>query len=230
MKSAHSYIAAFLLAIWWLLRERWDTLPTFAAIDMPWYAILNTVLMLAVLAVLCGKQIQSGAVAGWGWVATRTISERSRKWLFLLPAFFIPVTFAAGLWVGRWIPFPPPSPPKPDVVVPTPIEGPLSIFLIHEAKEKTPALARTITDLRAGAAADYLAKQKHSLLILDDDSKDANGEPSAVLKQWREKYATVKLPAVLIVAKSGAVLHADTLKDGATADNIVELVRAKEGK
>lgn len=226
MKPAHAYAASFLpwllALLWWLNRDT----GMFAA--MPSIS-LEAVLLIGVLLVLCWPTIRGGLASVWQRVRSNMPTE-ANPWSLSAILAGVVIGVLIG-WFAARVDFTPSPTPRPDVVVPTPIEtGPLSIFLIHEAKEKTPALARTITDLRAGTAADYLAKQKHTLLILDDDSKDANGEPSSVLKQWREKYSAVKLPVLLIVGKSGTVLHADTLKDGATADNIVELIRTKEGK
>jgi hypothetical protein len=123
--------------------------------------------------------------------------------------------------------------PVPPVVVPTPpvvVDGPRQVLIVHESGDSTPEFGRLVTLLRSGPAADYLASENHSLLILDVDSVGPDGQPAAVLAQFSPQYADLPLPVVLIIEPtSRKVLHAQSLPAGFTADNLTELVRQHGG-
>lgn len=82
----------------------------------------------------------------------------------------------------------PPSPPQP----PKPETGPRTVMIIRESKAKTPDQSATEVKLRTGEPAKYFAEKKHSLYVLDPDTKGGTAET------WRKHYAGEKLPIVLI--------------------------------
>lgn len=101
--------------------------------------------------------------------------------------------------------------------------GPRTVLIVREASDSTTETARVLTTaLRTGESAKYLAAKGHSLLILDDDSKDENGQPSPVLA----KFAPFAVPELLIIAGDKAI-HRE--KCPATADAVLAVLKAKGG-
>lgn len=129
-------------------------------------------------------------------------------WLVLLA---IPLAMFAGGMDGCTL---------PGVLTPS---GPRTVLIVREASDSTSETARTLTTaLRTGEPAKYIAAKGHSLLILDDDSKDENGQPSPVLA----KFAPFAVPELLIIAGDKAI-HRE--KCPATADGVLAVLKAKGG-
>ena len=122
-----------------------------------------------------------------------------------------------------------PQPPPGPGPTPVPIAGVRVLLLVRETADGTPALARTLTALRAGAHADYLRTKNHALTVLDDDAVGADGKPAPLLVKWRPHYQGLKLPALVIADQAGTVLHAGSLADNATAEQIIETLKKVGG-
>jgi hypothetical protein len=96
------------------------------------------------------------------------------------------------------------------------VDGPLRVVIVRESLDDTPAMARLITALRNGPAAEYLTTKGHALDVLDDD------HPS-VVADWTEG---VQLPAVAVLdGKTQQVLYREPLP--ATADELVKWLQGK---
>lgn len=126
-------------------------------------------------------------------------------------------------------PNPTPTPQPPNFVL-----GERIVLIVQESGQQTTDTARMIYDLRDGPAAKYLAEKKHLLFVLDQDQKDANGQPLAVLTKLKPTLEGKKLPVVVVGAKTtdgklGAVLYCGPLPEKATADNVVEIVKRNGG-
>lgn len=113
------------------------------------------------------------------------------------------------------------------VIVPTPVvpvvEGPRDVLIVHETATDGPAFARLKSNLRSGAAYDYLKAKGHTLLIQDQD----DGSP--VIKQWQAELTGQTLPVILISAK-GKLLAKQTLPATATADDVLTIIKTWEAK
>lgn len=118
-----------------------------------------------------------------------------------------------------------PPNPKPDPV-PVVTDQPFRVLLVHEESDDTTDATRAIYNLRSGVAATWLKGQNHTLDILDDDQKDPNGQPSALLA----KYAPYKTPEVVVLDKNGAVVDRKQLDTKFTADQVTEIVKRAGGK
>lgn len=112
----------------------------------------------------------------------------------------------------------------PSIVTPS---GPRQILLVYESSDTTPELARAITALRVGPAAEYLQSKGHTLDVLDVDAVDGQGNPSPRVAQWRETFGHLKLPAILVIAPPNKVVHASSI-DEPSATAILDVIKAKE--
>jgi hypothetical protein len=121
-------------------------------------------------------------------------------------------------------PTPPPTPPTPDPPAPV---GKLTAVIVHETEDDSPAVARMFIGLRSGASAKWLADQGHKLLILDDDTVDATGQPVQLVATL--KALGVPMPALFVLDGQDRVLLKQTLAEGTTADNVIELLRRAGG-
>jgi hypothetical protein len=95
-----------------------------------------------------------------------------------------------------------PNPPIPPVP-PVPTPGVRKIILVWETSQSTPALSRLIQDLRN---LPYLAERKHSLKILDKDTKSPSGTVPAELAQALRDIGGQTLPAVCIYDDQGRLV------------------------
>jgi hypothetical protein len=112
--------------------------------------------------------------------------------------------------------------------------GPRAVLIIHEAGDTTPTLARLKTGLRTGEAAKYLKEKGHTLLILDDDAKDQNDQPSPVVAHWKPHLEGVTLPAIVIGSDAtnpaaGSLIHRQSLPPEATPASTLEILKANGG-
>lgn len=124
---------------------------------------------------------------------------------------------------------PPPSPepvPPPTPDPPLPV-GKLTAVIVHETEDDSPAAARLFIALRTGTPAKWIRDQGHSLLILDDDAVDATGQPLALVSTL--KSLGVPMPALFVLDGQDRVLVKQTLAEGTTADNVIELLRRAGG-
>lgn len=224
MNRLHPYIAAFLLALWWLLRERWDTLPTFAAIETPWYVWAQLACMLAIIGVLCGKQIAAGAGAAWGWVRGRMPQEPG-SYLGPFVGLFFGIVLGLGigfLAAGGFRPSPP-SPPKPDVPAPVePVPSVTRVAIFHESE--------------AGALPPYIGGQDGALGKLRakgivtwagdvDLTNGANAVPAwakDAVEPAKEVLAADKKAAVLVVFRGNKI---NVSKAPATVEAFLEAAK-----
>ena len=119
---------------------------------------------------------------------------------------------------------PPPGPQPEPVPPPTPVPvGKLTAVIVHETEDDTPAFARLAVALRTGSAATWLKDNGHKLLILDDDTVDAEGQPIALVATL--KQLGVQMPALFVLDAADKVVLKQTLADTTTADNVVEYLR-----
>lgn len=124
--------------------------------------------------------------------------------------------------VGSLPPTPPvpPTPVPPTPVPPTP-SGKRQVVIIYETVDKTPALARLLTDTQAGAVAKYLQDRGHpSAKVLDDD---------ILPDSLKAKLGNLPpLPAMIVMdAATGAVTLADQLPASSAA--VTELIKRAGG-
>lgn len=130
-------------------------------------------------------------------------------------------------------PVPPtPVPPEPTPPIPTPpvVEGKRALLIIRESADSTPALARTITALRNPPHSDYLKSHGHTLAVLDDDSVDADGKPSAIVEAWRPQFVGMTLPVIFVIDPNGnKLVGKQSFPANATADDLMKIVKANGG-
>lgn len=117
-------------------------------------------------------------------------------------------------------PEPQPEPVPPPQPVPV---GKLTAVVLHESEDDSPAFARMAIALRSGSAATWLKDNGHKLLILDDDSVDAEGQPIKLVATL--KQLGVQMPALFVLDGKDQVVLKQTLADSTTADNVVEYLR-----
>jgi hypothetical protein len=117
-------------------------------------------------------------------------------------------------------PEPQPEPVPPPQPVPV---GKLTAVVLHESEDDSPAFARMAVALRSGSAATWLKDNGHKLLILDDDTVDAEGQPIKLVATL--KQLGVQMPALFVLDGKDQVVLKQTLADSTTADNVVELLR-----
>lgn len=146
---------------------------------------------------------------------------------------FLAVVFSL-LVIGCSIPITPLpdpiNPPDPIVVVPVTTDQRIALIL-HETHEQTPEFARLKIDLQSGEAASYLLAHHHSAFVLDIDSKDENKQPLPVIARLKPTIGTKSLPVLIVAAKGQAgkletVLYCESLKAGATAADVVAVVKS----
>lgn len=110
----------------------------------------------------------------------------------------------------------------PNVVAPS---GPRVALIVHEQESDTAAWGAFVTALRDGEPSKYITEHKHSLLILDDDGKDENGQPSPFLA----KFAPYKVPELLILSPPDKLLHREPLPADPKADAVLAALKANGG-
>ncbi len=122
-------------------------------------------------------------------------------------------------------PEPKPVPPKPDVVV-----GPKNIVIFRESKDTTHEFARTISLLRSGEPAEYLKSKKHSLYILDVDTRKGDGQQPKVVQDWLPTIKGMQLPCMVIFdPTTNKLVHKQELSANATADQVVVSIKGNGG-
>lgn len=119
----------------------------------------------------------------------------------------------------------PTPPPEPD-----PTSGQRIVLIVHETQDDTPDFSRVLVQLRSGTEADYLKKQGHKLYILDDDTRDTNGQKPGVLEKYDSDIQSVGLPAMLVIdPKTEKLIKSRRLQEGVTASNVTEYIRQAGG-
>lgn len=118
----------------------------------------------------------------------------------------------------------PPEPPKPPVV-----EGKRRVVIISEIDDQSAALgALKVATANDSAAAKYLRDHGHIVQFLEEEQQDSAGNPHPFVKQLTA--LGVGVPAVHILDLStNAVISSEKLREDATADNLVELVKRTGG-
>lgn len=105
-------------------------------------------------------------------------------------------------------------------------KGTRGVVILRESASATPAMRELIVTLRNGEPEKYISEHKHTLLILDKDSKDPNEQ--SVVKDWLP--LAPKLPALLIYdLPSRKILDKRELPDGTTAAQVIDWLKAKGG-
>lgn len=118
----------------------------------------------------------------------------------------------------------PPEPPKPPVV-----EGKRRVVIISEIDDQSAALgAMKVATANDSAAAKYFRDHGHIVQFLEEEQLDSAGNPHPFVKQLTA--LGVGVPAVHILDLStNAVISSEKLREDATADNLVELVKKTGG-
>lgn len=118
----------------------------------------------------------------------------------------------------------PPEPPKPPVV-----EGKRRVVIISEIDDQSAALgAMKVATANDSAAAKYFRDHGHIVQFLEEEQLDSAGNPHPFVKQLTA--LGVGVPAVHILDLStNAVISSEKLREDATADNLVELVKRTGG-
>jgi hypothetical protein len=163
-------------------------------------------------------------------VAMRGAGETldNRRWVTLSVGILIGVVLAGVVprlvkvdW-PEWVP----NIPIPNIVVES---GPRQILIVRESTpDQNTQLDSTLTQLQNGAASASIQAKGHSVLILDPDAKNANGQPTAALKPWFEKFPSRQSPVLIISDKAGKVLYAEPLSEAAKLADIVAIVEAND--
>ena len=109
-----------------------------------------------------------------------------RRQLTLYAVLVLAWLFVANPDLSAWLPN----------VVPVPSVGPRQVLIIRESADDSPDIGRVLVALRNGEPAAYLKAKGHGLLILDDDAKGPDGQPSATVA----KFAPFPVLPVLIVS------------------------------
>lgn len=136
--------------------------------------------------------------------------------------------------VGCEIPLPPvPTPEPPPVVVPV-TEGQRFALILQESQQQTAEMARMIVDLQAGESSAYFAKHGHSVVVLDIDAKDENGQPLAVIQRLKPAIGDKPLPVLIVADKTkegrvGNVLSCESIKAAPLAADVVVAVKKSGG-
>lgn len=217
----HPYIAAFLLAVWWLLRERWDTLPTFAASGTPWYVWAGFAWMLAVTVFLCGRQIAAGAVGAWGWVRSRMPSVDGPMQCIVFGIFCgVLFGFLLGFTLGgiSWNPSPP-SPPTPDV---TPVVAP-GLRVIFGRETGKPLNREQTLILGSTQITGYLNDKCVKIAGRPgwrkwDESDDKSADAPEMAKLWNATKGKLPPPFVVIANEKGTDVFPLPATEAATLD------------
>lgn len=153
-----------------------------------------------------------------------------RAWIRLICAAVVAFQFLVTVPPGPGpTPVPTPTPTPTPVPVPDPvIEGQRTVVIIRESGDDTPAFGSVIYGLRAGAHDDYLDQKGHTLLILDRNQLDENGQPSQLVAGLLGRNSN--LPALFILESSDLrPLHDETLPATATADDVMRILKAHGG-
>jgi len=133
------------------------------------------------------------------------MSEKQQKWIGLLILAFVAWKVMGGS-----------VSPK--------VDGPLTVLIVRETGQSSPALARTLTTLRNGEPAAYLAGKKHILTVLDDDAETADGQPAPLLEKFKP-YPV--LPELLLISGE-KLIHREPLP--ATPEAVIALVKKHGGE
>ena len=118
----------------------------------------------------------------------------------------------------------PPVPPKPPVV-----EGKRRVVIISEIDDQSAALgALKVATANDSAAAKYFRDHGHIVQFLEEEQLDSAGNPHPFVKQLTA--LGVGVPAVHILdLGTNTVISSEKLREDATADNLVELVKRTGG-
>lgn len=129
---------------------------------------------------------------------------------------------------GSPTPVPPTPPPDPVVPPPTPTPvGKLTAVIVRESEEDTPVLGGVFVALRTGEPAKWLRERGHTLVIIDDDTTDAQGNPIPLVQTF--KSLGIAMPALFLLDSTNQVIHKSTLSATTTADGILQVIRDTGG-
>lgn len=101
------------------------------------------------------------------------------------------------------------------------VPGPRLVVIVRESEGDSPAFARMVTNLRNGEPAKTLEAGQHQLDVLDDDN------PAAA--KWLPALQGLQQPAVLVVRPPDKVLAKQSLPDSATAQTVLDILKANGG-
>jgi hypothetical protein len=117
--------------------------------------------------------------------------------------------------------------PGPD---PEPENGPRQVIVVREAHDETEGLAQLKAELRKQDFERWLNERGHSVVWIDDDAQDPDGNPPDVLVRYAEVWQAVGLPAILVVdPASGTVLYSGRVGDAMRSDDIADLIESTGG-
>jgi hypothetical protein len=130
-------------------------------------------------------------------------------------------------------PQPPPEPPVPPGPEPPPNPpnaGPRQLLIFRESADDTPLQKLTFSGLQFGIQSSYLKSKGHAFFLYDDDDKDSQGNPAAIVEQWRPHFTGMAYPVLVIVdKKSGAIVHKTSLDAKASADDVLTILKQHGG-
>lgn len=121
--------------------------------------------------------------------------------------------------------------PLIDAVVPFAgvVSGPKEILIVYETETARASFERMLTNLRTGDADKYFASKNHTLLALDVNAKDGDGNPAKPLVKWQKGFDGLTLPVLVIGTPAGKIAHKQALNVDATADQVLAIIKAKGG-
>lgn len=100
---------------------------------------------------------------------------------------------------------PTPDPPKPGPPGPPTPEGKRVVVVIEEVQDRTPQVSDMLSDLREQL------KDKHRLLVVDDDTIDNKGATPDWLKPYLTRAGGVRPAMIVVDEKTGSVVFEGVL-------------------
>jgi hypothetical protein len=105
--------------------------------------------------------------------------------------------------------------------------GKLSVVIVRESEQDSPALGQLFVGLRTGAPAQWLREKGHALVIIDDDTTDADGRPIPLVQTF--KSLGITMPCLFILDSTNQVILKTTLPADVTPDGVLEMIRSAGG-
>jgi len=109
--------------------------------------------------------------------------------------------------------------------------GPRQAKIIYESQNVSPVFDDTLRLLRTGPIYEQLKSEGDSIVILDKDAKDENGNPSPIVEQAKKVLGDIPLPAIVVINPTTKhVTYKGSLFDPSsqkylTADQISKLIK-----
>lgn len=120
----------------------------------------------------------------------------------------------------------PPIPPKPEPPPNPPNAGPRQLLIFRESAQDTPLQSLMFNGLQAGVQSIYLKGKGHGCFVLQADDKGPDGNPPAIVEQWKPHFDGMAFPVLIITDKaSGKILHKTTLEPKASADDVLNILK-----